>query len=123
MDKFIARAPVTVLGRDYRSGDSFEADAADVEGQAAEMLRPPLPPGEGWGEGTRGDESNAPVTPADPAERQAAIVAAIEKLNVDNPDVWLRDGRPNASSLTEIVGWTVSAAERDAAWAAIQAEQ
>ncbi len=30
MPRYIARGPVTVIGRDYRSGDTFEADPAAV---------------------------------------------------------------------------------------------
>lgn len=59
-------------------------------------------------------------TPPDPDARQAAIVDAIAQLDADNPDVWLRDGKPDAAALAEITGWTVSAAERNAAWASVQ---
>ena len=61
--------------------------------------------------------------PADPVLRQAAIVEAIGKLDKENTDMWLRDGKPNASSIAEITGWPVSAAERNEAWASMQPAQ
>jgi hypothetical protein len=40
--RLIARAPVTVAGRDIRPGDTFEADASDAEAllaiEAAEVV-------------------------------------------------------------------------------------
>lgn len=110
MKKFIARAPVTVLGRDYRSGDTFAADPAEVGGLVESGSAEPL-------DGVAAEAVS--LAPTDPAARKAAILDAIAQLDADNPDVWLRDGRPDAAALAEIAGWTVSAAERNAAWAAI----
>jgi hypothetical protein len=64
-------------------------------------------------------EVDSPVVPTDAAERQAAIVAAIGKMDPANADLWLRDGRPDITAIAEITGWTVTAAERNAAWAEI----
>lgn len=61
-----------------------------------------------------------PAVPTDPAERQAAIVAAIDKMDPANEDVWLRDGSPDVSAIVEVLGWTVTAAERNAAWDTIK---
>lgn len=36
--RFIARGPVTVNGRDWRSGDTFEAEPEAVEGDVATGL-------------------------------------------------------------------------------------
>jgi hypothetical protein len=58
--------------------------------------------------------------PDDQATREAAIIEAIGKLNVDNKDLWLKDGRPDATALTTVLGWSVTAAERDAIWAKIK---
>jgi len=113
MDKFIARAPVTVLGKDYRSGDSFEADAAEVGGMVESSLVEAV--------GVLGRAApSTPAAPTDPAKRQSAIIAAIATLDANDGDLWLRDGRPDASVLADLLGWSVSAAERNAAWAAMQ---
>ena len=59
--------------------------------------------------------------PTAPAERNAAIKDAIGKLNVDNAALWKADGAPNTAAIVAVVGWNVTAAERDAVWAEIQA--
>lgn len=62
----------------------------------------------------------APDVPADAKERLAAITAAIGQIDPNNPDLWLKDGKPDAAAISDILGWQVSAAERNAAWAAMQ---
>lgn len=65
----------------------------------------------------------APATkaaPEDEAERLAAIKDAIGKLNIDNGDLWTAAGKPQTVAIAEIIGWPVSAADRDAAWEALQ---
>lgn len=42
MARFLARGPVTVAGRDYRSGDSFDADADDLVKEMDEGLAEPV---------------------------------------------------------------------------------
>lgn len=54
-------------------------------------------------------------------DRQAEIILAIGKLDPENPDLWLKDGRPDTSAIAEITGWLITASERNAAWEAIQA--
>ena len=54
--------------------------------------------------------------PTDSAERQSAIIEAIGKLDTEDADLWLRDGKPDVGALVEILGWPVTAAERNAAW-------
>lgn len=66
-------------------------------------------------EGTGGTKS----APADGAERMAAIVSAIGSLNKDDKSLWKNDGAPNTTAIIALTGWTVSAAERDAAWSQI----
>lgn len=56
----------------------------------------------------------------DEALRLAAIVAAIGQLDKENPDLWLKDGKPDLAAIVEITGWQVSADERNAAWASLQ---
>lgn len=65
--------------------------------------------------------TQAATVPTNPAERQTAIIDAIGMLDKENTDLWLRDGKPDASAIADITGWTVSAAERNTAWASIQA--
>lgn len=58
---------------------------------------------------------------AAPVNRQAEIVAAIGKLDKENPELWLKDGKPDSNAIAAITGWPVAAAERDSAWATITA--
>lgn len=60
------------------------------------------------------------IAGVDANARPAAIIAAIGQLDKDNPDLWLKDGKPDTNAIAEITGWSVSAAERNAAWASLQ---
>lgn len=67
--------------------------------------------------------ANAPpavTAPEDASERLAAISTAIGQLDPANTDLWLKDGRPKADAIVAVLGWPVTAAERDAAWNLIQ---
>lgn len=59
---------------------------------------------------------DAPTGPTDAKERVAAIVTAIGQLDPNNLDLWLRDGKPSAEAIVTLLGWPISAAERNAAW-------
>ncbi len=63
--------------------------------------------------------SHAPTEPADPAERLALVKAAIEVLDAEDEDLWTKDGRPDLAALSDLLGWRVTGAERDQAWAEI----
>lgn len=52
----------------------------------------------------------------DAQSREAAIVTAIGQLDKENADLWLRDGMPVTDAVAAITGFSVSAAERNAAW-------
>lgn len=106
MKTFIARGPVTVQGRDYRSGDTFEAAPEDVAGQPAEQV----------GGEIEMEAPRVPVAPADPVVRLDAIVAAIGKLDVKDEKLWVKSGAPKTEAIEVITGWPVAAIERDAAW-------
>jgi len=54
------------------------------------------------------------------AARVEQIKAAIATLEEGNEKHWTKDGKPDASVLTEKVGSKVSAKERDAVWAEMQ---
>lgn len=49
------------------------------------------------------------------------IQAAIRQLDAADTTLWLKDGRPKTEAVSAVAGFAVSAAERDAAWAAVSA--
>lgn len=57
------------------------------------------------------------VEPADQAERLTAIYTAIGGMDKGNETLWKKDGAPTTEALSSVLGWIVTAAERDAAWA------
>lgn len=61
----------------------------------------------------------AVVVPTDATERLTAITAAISKLDKANAALFTKEGVPTAPAISELLGWTVSAAERTLAWDAI----
>lgn len=65
----------------------------------------------------------APVAtgPADSKVRMASLSAAISSLDPNNPDLWLKDGKPSTEAVAAAVSFAVSATERDAAWALVNA--
>ncbi len=54
-------------------------------------------------------------------ERLAAIKEAITGLDADIAANWTESGAPVITAIKAVVGFTVTAAERDAVWAEIQA--
>jgi len=83
---------------------------------------------------TQPDDYVAPVAAADAAtnttntppelsaeERLAAIKEAITGLDADIAANWTKGGAPTVPAITAVVGFDVTAAERDAVWAEIQA--
>lgn len=97
-------------GGDYAIGDQVDLDDATAAGLIALQVVAALPEG-------------IDPSPLSGADRQAAIIAAIGLLDPESPELWLQDGRPSASAIaTQLGGETVAAAERDAAWEAIQAK-
>lgn len=65
----------------------------------------------------------APVAtgPTDSKVRMASLSAAIASLDPNNPDLWLKDGKPSTEAVAAAVGFAVSATERDAAWTLVNA--
>jgi len=57
-----------------------------------------------------------PEPPSDPDARQAAIAAAIRRLDPEDPTHMTEGGKPDATVLSDLLGWRVSAEERDAVW-------
>lgn len=103
--------PIRHNGQDYESGDTIVlTDKEAVDLIAVQAINPnPLRDAP-----TSGGSNN-------PAKRQDEIVAAISKLDKANPDLWLADGRPNTVAIKDVLGWAVTADERNAAWAAVSA--
>jgi hypothetical protein len=56
----------------------------------------------------------------DPEVRRAAIKATIAQLDLSDPTHVTEDGKPDATVLTDLLGWKVSAKERDNAWAEVE---
>lgn len=112
---FTTISPVRLHGEDFPVGSEIEID----ERTAAQLVAAKaIDPASG-----REVAPDGPSAPTDPAERQAAIVEAIGKLDQHNPEHWLQDGKPDAAALAEILGWPVKAAERNAAWATMAVPQ
>jgi hypothetical protein len=64
-----------------------------------------------------------PAEPKAAPTRFALICSGIEKLIEGNDDsAFTNDGKPDVRKLSEVVGMTVTARERDEAWAAVEAE-
>src|SRR3954467_13510248 len=51
--------------------------------------------------------------PRDKMTRIEAIRNAIDELDEDADDAWMKDGRPDARALTSALGWQVTSQERD----------
>lgn len=61
------------------------------------------------------------ATPGTVPNRDELLLKAIGKmLDSDDATAFTGDGRPNATKLAEIVGFTVTSKERDTAWAKYQ---
>jgi len=58
--------------------------------------------------------------PNAPEARRAAIKATIEQLDLSDPAYATEDGKPDATVLSDLLGWQVSARERDAVWAELE---
>ena len=56
----------------------------------------------------------------DPGGRRATIKAAIEQLDLSDQTHVTEDGKPDATVLSDLLGWQVSARERDAVWAEME---
>ena len=61
-----------------------------------------------------------PQPPDESEARRAAIKATIEQLDLSDQTHVTEDGKPDATVLSDLLGWLVSAKERDDAWAEIK---
>ncbi|WP_435626977.1 hypothetical protein [Candidatus Ferrigenium straubiae] len=113
----------------FRCGIGFTKEWQKVEVDAAtekrlkeeQMLEVSETEPEGYSAGQQdAGQGNAPVVPTDPAERIAAIKDAIGKLDKADAALWTNSGMPKVPAISAVIGWEITAAERDAAWAEIQ---
>lgn len=63
-----------------------------------------------------------PNEPLDPAERKAALMKAFDQIVLRNVrEEFTAGGSPHNAVMAKELGWTVSAKDRDAAWAEFRA--
>lgn len=106
MKTYNAETPIRFNGKRYEIGSQIELEDKDAK---------PLLISKSISGGKEATPT-APVGPTDPAERAAAITAAIGKLDKENPELWTKAGVPNTTAIQAITGWPVTAAERNEAW-------
>lgn len=95
-------------GLKYAVGDSIEVDAETAQRLIASRSIDATP-----------EAPSAPEAPVNAAERLAAIAGAISTLDKQNAKLWTSGGKPQVSAIETVIGWQVSAGERDAAWASL----
>lgn len=104
--RYPVTSPIRFNGVDYAEGSKIDLEDTEVDDlHTAGVID------------LEAEDIVAAKAPTDDAERIAAVVAAIGQLNTANPGQWLQNGKPKADALSEITGWPVTAADRDAAWA------
>lgn len=113
-----SNAPVTDAADALNNHDELNTGAGLPQG--AEV-------GDGGGvtgnKGNKSAESKGDTASLDESGRHAAIKTATFKLDPANADLWTAQGLPKTEPLSAITGWTVSAADRDAAWALVLADK
>lgn len=55
--------------------------------------------------------------------REAQIVGVVRGLDPDDETLWTRAGPPKVEAIEAALGFDIDTAERDAAWAAVEAER
>lgn len=104
--RYIVTSPIRFFGTDYAEGSKIDLEDTEVNDlHAAGAID------------STAEAIVAAQAPADDAERLAAVVAAIGRMDTANPGQWLKDGKPKVDALSAITGWQVTVADRDAAWA------
>ncbi len=69
------------------------------------------------------DGAEAEVKPSLTHEQKIGeIIDTIKSLDPDDDAAWLKSGKPNPARLKSLVGYDVTAAERDEAWDAVQSQ-
>lgn len=103
MPKYPVKQPLKFDGDNYADGDSVEMSKEQAQGLIDVNV---------IGQATKPAK---PTKPEDQATLAAAIVAAVESMDKADDSLRTADGTPKVESLATILGYTVSAAERDAA--------
>ena len=108
------KSPICHNGKLYRSDDA-DANVIKLTDTEAELLIDcgailKEPRADDAGEG---DEA---AVPTDPAERITAIKGAIESLDKENPELWLKDKiTPDVKAVEDVLGFSINATERNQA--------
>lgn len=99
--------PIRYENKDYSPESSIELSDTDAK-QLLEI-------------GAIAEGEKVEKTPAPEGEARAeAIKAAIIGLDKADAALWLKDGKPQSGAISNIVGFVVSAAERDAVWETVK---
>ena len=126
--RYLCLSPVRFDGRRYLPGENIELpeDVAaqllgngviePAPGKAKPPKKDPAPEPKKDAE-PEPEKDPAPETPAQPT----TVAEAIDRLDPENADHWTKTGTPQVPALTALLGRRVTAAERDQAWAALNA--
>lgn len=94
------------------------------QGQPSLMGDVGIIPGQG---GSQGGSGGAPPTPnpapATDLEKVEKAVEAIGRLDPLNPEHFTNQGIPRVDAIGKLLGYDITAEQRDAAWAAVQAQK
>lgn len=111
--RFVSEFPIprdgettTVFPAGWKGEISEEDYAAARKANAVELV-----------DGEKASKAARPARPADPSELLAAIVAV---LDPNDKSLFNKDGRPSVKALEGKLGYQISEAERDTAWAQVQ---
>ena len=116
IEQLVAEPMLTVT---FEPAPNTERPREVVDGGDASRPEPSAGAGAVDGEpGTQGDDP--PPGPAPRGGEPLTIEAACARLDRADASLWTRAGVPTTAALEALLGRDVSAAERDAAWAAVQ---
>jgi len=114
--ELIAQTPIRHDGKDVAEGELFtvknERQAVALTGCGAACHPEDIDADDDAESEAKAKEEAA----NDPEKRKAAIIEAIALLEPGNKEQFTNDGKPDARELSDLLGWTVSAQERDAIW-------
>lgn len=99
-----------VLSAIRHDGEDFEE--GDLIKLSADAARPLL---------DMGVIGENPARPTDDQARLDEIADAIRGLDRDNPELWTNSGKPQVSAIEAVLGYDISASERDAALEMVEA--
>jgi len=109
MPKYPVKQPLKYDGDNFSDGDLVDMSKEQAQGLIDAGV---------IGQATKPAKANKPAKPTKPEDQgalTAAIVAAVESMDKEDQSLRTGDGTPKVEALSTILGYTVSAAERDAA--------